>query len=129
MMTIELNLVSLSMMLGTAIGSGALVACWRAARQLRRLREDGAALEARAGALRRLPPGRGGRREGAVAGRVAGSLAATGARADARAAAARRAGKRQTSAWDGLVSLEETSPPTARSGISKRPRSRAAIRR
>ena len=53
MMTIELNLVSLSMMLGTAIGSGALVACWRAARQLRRLREDGAALEARAGALRR----------------------------------------------------------------------------
>ncbi len=53
MITIELNLVSLSALLGTALGLGALVAGWRAARQLRSLREDGAALESRAGALRR----------------------------------------------------------------------------
>ncbi len=53
MITIELNLVSLSAMLGTAIGLGALAAGWRAARQLRGLREDGVALESRAGALRR----------------------------------------------------------------------------
>jgi uncharacterized protein DUF2802 len=53
MITIELNLVSFAGVLGTAFGFGALAAHWRAARQLRSLREDGAALESRAGALRR----------------------------------------------------------------------------
>ncbi len=53
MITIELNVVQLSLMLGAALGAGALAAGWRAAHKLRALRKGGLALESRAAAMRR----------------------------------------------------------------------------
>jgi len=53
MITLSMNIVYVSAMLATAMILGALAVALRATRQLRGLREDNAALESRAGALRR----------------------------------------------------------------------------